>query len=114
MGGNPDWQEREASSCDNGGEYTSGAMSKLCVDRGIVQKSTPPYTSQLNGVAERMNRTLVESARCMMEHAGLAKSYWGEAVMTANFLRNRCPTRATRQEKSPHQDWIGKKPLLAN
>ena len=52
--------------CDNGGEYTSGAMSKLCVDRGIVQKFTLPYTPQLNGVAERMNRTLVESARCMM------------------------------------------------
>uniref|UniRef100_A0AAV1V1L6 Uncharacterized protein n=1 Tax=Peronospora matthiolae TaxID=2874970 RepID=A0AAV1V1L6_9STRA len=59
---------------DNDGEYTSGAMSKLCVYRGIVQKFTPPYTPQLNGVAERMNRTLVESVRCMMEHAGLAKS----------------------------------------
>ena len=99
---------------DNGGEYTSGAMSKLCADRGIAQKFTPPYTPQLNGVAERMNRTLVESARCMMEHAELAKSYWGEAVMTANFLRNRCPTRATRHDKSPHQAWTGKKPLLAN
>ncbi|KAG2963263.1 hypothetical protein PC120_g27553 [Phytophthora cactorum] len=74
---------------DNGGEYTSGAMAKFCKDRGIEQKFTPPYTPQLNGVAERMNRTLVESARCMLEHAGLSKSYWGEAVMTATFLRNR-------------------------
>ncbi|KAG2854887.1 hypothetical protein PC115_g25913 [Phytophthora cactorum] len=74
---------------DNGGEYTSGAMAKFCKDRGIEQKFTPPYTPQLNGVAERMNRTLVECARCMLEHAGLSKSYWGEAVMTATFLRNR-------------------------
>ena len=81
---------------------------------GIAQKFTPPYTPKLNGVAERMNRTLVESARCMMEHAGLTKSYWGEAVMTANFLRNRCPARSTRHDKSPHQIWTGKKPLLAN
>ncbi|KAG3021508.1 hypothetical protein PC121_g24862 [Phytophthora cactorum] len=43
---------------DNGGEYTSGAMAKFCKDRGIEQKFTPPYTPQLNGVAERMNRTL--------------------------------------------------------
>uniref|UniRef100_H3H9V7 Integrase catalytic domain-containing protein n=1 Tax=Phytophthora ramorum TaxID=164328 RepID=H3H9V7_PHYRM len=99
---------------DNGGEYTSGAMAKFCADRGIVQKFTPPYTPQLNGVAERMNRTLVECARCMLEHAGLPKTYWGEAVMTAAFLRNRCPTRAVSHDKSPHQVWTGKKPLLAN
>uniref|UniRef100_H3H9W0 Integrase catalytic domain-containing protein n=1 Tax=Phytophthora ramorum TaxID=164328 RepID=H3H9W0_PHYRM len=77
-------------------------------------KFTPPYTPQLNGVAERMNRTLVECARCMLEHAGLPKTYWGEAVMTATFLRNRCPTRAVSHDKSPHQVWTGKKPLLAN
>uniref|UniRef100_H3H8A1 Integrase catalytic domain-containing protein n=1 Tax=Phytophthora ramorum TaxID=164328 RepID=H3H8A1_PHYRM len=99
---------------DNGGEYTSGAMAKFCADRGIVQKFTPPYTPQLNGVAERMNRTLVECARCMLEHAGLPKTYWGEAVVTATFLRNRCPTRAVSHDKSPHQVWTGKKPLLAN
>ena len=79
---------------DNGGEYTSRDMAKFCSDRGIVQTFTPPYTPQLNGVAERMNRTLVECARCMIKHAGLSKEYWGEAVMTATFLRNRCPTRA--------------------
>ncbi|PSD62998.1 hypothetical protein C7G80_19275, partial [Acinetobacter nosocomialis] len=87
---------------------------KFCSERGIVQKFTPPYTPQLNGVAERMNRTLVECARCMLEHAGLSKSYWGEAVVTATFLRNRCPTRSTIHDKSPHQVWTGKKPLLAN
>uniref|UniRef100_A0AAV1TC62 Reverse transcriptase Ty1/copia-type domain-containing protein n=1 Tax=Peronospora matthiolae TaxID=2874970 RepID=A0AAV1TC62_9STRA len=61
-----------------------------------------------------MNRTLVECARCMMEHAGLGKSYWGEAVMTAMFLRNRCPTRAIHQDKSPFKVWTMKKPILAN
>ena len=99
---------------DNGGEYTSNTMSKFCADHGIVQKFTPPYTPQLNGVAERMNRTLVESARCMMEHAELAKSYWGEAVMTANFLRLRCPTRSTCHDQTPYEVWNGKKPILAN
>ena len=39
---------------DNGGEYTSGTLAKFCADRGILQKFTPPYTPQLNGVAERM------------------------------------------------------------
>ena len=104
----------ETLRSDNGGEYTSQAMAKFCSSRGIMQKFTPPYTPQLNGVAERMNRTLVECARCMMEHAGLSKEYWGEAVMTATFLRNRCPSRAISLDKSPHQIWTGKKPLLGN
>uniref|UniRef100_A0AAV1UYS4 Integrase catalytic domain-containing protein n=1 Tax=Peronospora matthiolae TaxID=2874970 RepID=A0AAV1UYS4_9STRA len=99
---------------DNGGEYTSRTMSKFCADHGIMQKFTPPYTPQLNGVAERMNRTLVESARCMMVHAELSKSYWGEAVMTANFLRLRCPSRSISHDKSPYKVWSGKKPILAN
>ena len=99
---------------DNGGEYVSNKFAAFCRDRGIVQQFTPPYTPQLNGVAERMNRTLVESARCMLEHAGLSKQYWGEAVMTATFLRNRCPTRAIGHDKSPHEVWTQKKPLLKN
>ncbi|KAF1334706.1 Integrase catalytic core protein, partial [Globisporangium splendens] len=99
---------------DNGGEYASSKFAAFCRDRGIVQQFTPPYTPQLNGVAERMNRTLVESARCMIEHAGLSKQYWGEAVATAAFLRNRCPTRAIGHDKSPHEVWTQKKPLLKN
>ncbi|KAF1325883.1 Integrase catalytic core protein, partial [Globisporangium splendens] len=95
---------------DNGGEYVSNKFAAFCRDRDIVQQFTP----QLNGVAERMNRTLVECARCMVEHAGLSKRYWGEAVMTATFLRNRCPTRAIGHDKSPHEVWAQKKPLLEN
>ena len=87
-------------------------MAKFCKQRGIELKFTPPYTPQLNGVAERMNRTLVECARCMIEHAGLPKTYWGEAVMTSAFLRNRCPTRGIVMDKSPHQVWTGRKPAL--
>jgi transposase InsO family protein len=99
---------------DNGGEYASHKFAAFCRDRGIVQQFTPPYTPQLNGVAERMNRTLVESARCMIEHAGVPKQYWGEAIVTATFLRNRCPTRAIGHDKSPHEVWTQKKPLLKN
>ena len=84
----------KALRSDNGDEYKSAKFVRFCADRGIIQKFTPPYTPELNGVAERMNRTLVECARCMLEHASLAKEYWNEAVMTAAFLRNWLPTRA--------------------
>uniref|UniRef100_A0AAV1V8E2 Integrase catalytic domain-containing protein n=1 Tax=Peronospora matthiolae TaxID=2874970 RepID=A0AAV1V8E2_9STRA len=71
---------------DNGGDYKSDKLARFCAERVIQQSFTHPYTPQLNGVAERINRTLVECARCMVEHAVLGKSYWGEAVMTAMFF----------------------------
>ena len=50
----------------------------------------------------------------MLEHACLAKEYWGEAVMTAAFLRNRLPTCAHTSLKTPYEIWTKKKPILAN
>jgi len=52
---------------------------------------------QQNGVAERMNRCLVESARAMTYHAGLSKTFCAEAVNTAAYIRNRVTTTATGQ-----------------
>ncbi|CAA0823295.1 Serine/threonine-protein phosphatase 7 [Striga hermonthica] len=44
---------------DNGGEYC-GPFDEYCRQQGIRHKKTPPKTPQLNGLAERTNRTLVE------------------------------------------------------
>ncbi|GJW74762.1 putative RNA-directed DNA polymerase [Tanacetum coccineum] len=43
----------------------------------LTHQKTPPKTPQLNGLAERMNRTLVERVRCLLSHAGLPASFWG-------------------------------------
>ena len=56
---------------DNGGEYVSRRFLEFCTSRGIENQLTVPYTPQQNGVAERMNRTLVEMARSMLYHADL-------------------------------------------
>ncbi|KAL6318202.1 hypothetical protein AAG906_035707 [Vitis piasezkii] len=44
---------------DNEGEY-SGPFDEYCRQHGIRHQKTPPKTPQLNGLVERMNRTLVE------------------------------------------------------
>ena len=44
---------------DNGGEYC-GPFDEYCKHQGIRHQKTPPKTPQLNGLAERMNRTLME------------------------------------------------------
>ncbi|GMP36216.1 hypothetical protein CsSME_00008418 [Camellia sinensis var. sinensis] len=67
---------------DTGGEYTSDPFFEVCQNAGIVRHFTVPGTPQQNGVAERMNRTLVE------------KAFWGEALNYARHLVNRLPTAA--------------------
>jgi transposase InsO family protein len=46
---------------DNGGEYTSKEFVSFCRDVGIKRELTTPYNPQQNGVAERKNRTIMES-----------------------------------------------------
>ncbi|GBP92584.1 Retrovirus-related Pol polyprotein from transposon TNT 1-94 [Eumeta japonica] len=65
------------------------------------------YTPQQNGLAERMNRTLMERARCMLINSDLQKSYWAEAVSTAAYITNRCPTRALSYA-TPEEMWSGR------
>ena len=49
---------------DNGGEFV--ALAGYLKEKGIEQTMTPSYSPNLNGVAERANRTIVESARAML------------------------------------------------
>lgn len=98
---------------DNGGEFISKEFNELLAKLGISRQTTPPYTPEHNGVAERANRTIMESARSMILGAHLDASYWGEAVMAAVYLRNRSPSRSV-QGMTPYQAWTGEKPSLSH
>lgn len=71
---------------------------------------TVPYTPEQNGVSERMNRTLVESARSMLEDSQVSKRFWGQAVQTAAYLVNRSPSSALDSNVTPFELWEGRKP----
>lgn len=94
---------------DNGKEYLSNEFSDYLKKTGIIHQTSNPYTPQQNGLAERMNRTLMERARCMLINASLQKQYWAEAVYTAAYITNRCPTRVLSYV-TPEEQWSGKKP----
>lgn len=96
---------------DNGREYVNNEFDDYLKKAGIRRRLTAPYTPQQNGIAERKNRTLVEMARCMMHQAGSPPSFWAEAVNTANYIRNRCPTTALNGQ-IPFTLWKGKKPTV--
>ena len=64
-------------------------MDKMCTLNGIVHQKTVPYSPQQNGVAERMNRTIMEKARIMLYYKGISTMWWAEAVSTSKYLINR-------------------------
>ena len=98
---------------DNGGEYFSKAFVDYLKVKGIRHESSVPYTPQQNGVAERKNQTLIESARTMLAHAGLPNKYWAEAVNVAAYVGNRVMTSADKTGKTPFEKWYGRKPNLS-
>ncbi|KAI4303367.1 hypothetical protein MLD38_039008 [Melastoma candidum] len=91
---------------DNGLEFCGSDFNEFCLKEGIIRHRTVVGTPQQNGVAERMNRTLLEKARCMISNAGLGKDFWAEAVNLACYLVNRSPHRALGS-KTPHEVWSG-------
>ena len=95
---------------DNGGEYFSGEFDTFCDARGIFREPTIPYTPQQNGVAERMNRTIMDNVRALLYHGNLPLSLWGEAVSTVVYLRNRSPT--ANLDVTPFEKLFHAKPNL--
>ncbi|KAL2226226.1 UNVERIFIED_CONTAM: Retrovirus-related Pol polyprotein from transposon TNT 1-94 [Sesamum indicum] len=94
---------------DNGLEFCNQNFYDLCDKFGIKRHRTNPYIPQQNGVAERMNRTLLEKVRCLLISSGLQKSSWGEAVLTAAYLVN-LSSSVQLLGKSDETVWSGKKP----
>jgi len=94
---------------DRGKEYTSREFDKFCEDEGIERQLTVAYTPQQNGVSERKNRTVMEMARSMLKEKGMPNTFWAEAVYTAVYILNRCPTKAVK-DKTPIEAWSGRKP----
>lgn len=80
---------------DNGTEYR-GELTDILQKAGIRHQTTTPYTPEENGVAERLNRTLEERARCMIFNAGLTTDFWAEAVSAAVYIINRSPSRGLK------------------
>ncbi|KAI3754737.1 hypothetical protein L1987_54527 [Smallanthus sonchifolius] len=74
---------------DNGTELKNNLMELFCLKKGIRHEFSAAYTPQQNGVAERKNRTLIETARTMLSDAKLPVTFWAEAVNTACHVLNR-------------------------
>lgn len=97
---------------DNGGEYISNNFNRFFRKHGIHHELSNPHTPEQNGVAERMNRTLVERAKCLLFDADLPKIYWAEATNMATYIINR--SVCASHKKTPYEMFYGKKVDLSN
>ena len=98
--------------CDNGTEYLNGKMFTLFREKGIEVEPRPPYVHELNGTAERYNRTIMDSARCLLAEYKLEKRYWPEVVRAAAYLKNRTIANTLVKNKSRYEIFFNEKPDL--
>ena len=73
---------------------------------GVRHELTVPKTPQQNGVAERLNKTLVES---MLIQANLPQKFGVEALNTTVYLPNWSPSEAV-ENATPFEAWTGVRP----
>jgi len=99
---------------DRGGEYIGNDFQCWLKGRGVYHKVMNASTPQENGVAERLNRTLLEMTCTMIFDSKLPKSYWTFAVSYAQEILNRLPTRAVSEDKTPYELFLRKKPSVAH
>ena len=99
---------------DCGAEYVNDTFRRFYKANGIKHERSVPYNPAQNGVAERLNRTLLDKARSMLQHLYPPnKALWAEAIATSNYLRNRSPSTSI-DNNIPFERLFGKRPDVSN
>ena len=94
---------------DNAREYFSAPFISFMSQHVILHQSSFVHTQQ-NGVAERKNRHLVETARTLLLHCHVPFRFWGDAVLTACNLINHMPSFVFH-DQIPHSLLFPDQPL---
>ena len=68
---------------DGGGEYQSVTMDN------IIHITSTPETPQHNPFAERINRTILDPVRTILEESGVPHKYWVDACKHVVYVKNR-------------------------
>ncbi|CAI7911004.1 unnamed protein product [Closterium sp. NIES-54] len=102
----------KAIRTDRGGEFLSKDFSLWLKKNSIRHSLTMPYSPAMNGIAERANQTITETARWLLIEAGLPDYFWPDAVRSACVAKNRALTYVRADKWVPYVEWIGRKPKV--
>ena len=83
---------------DGGGEYGRKEFEAKLKADGIFHQTTTPDTPESNGIAERINQTLVTKTIAMLYASKHPKSFWTYAMATAAQLIARSPASGIDSE----------------
>ena len=86
---------------DGGTEIYNAKVRAFLTSQGTTFDATPADSPALNGIAERMNRTLMEMTRAMLIQSEAHVSLWGEAIRTAAFTHNCTAKRVGDRYEAP-------------
>ncbi|KNZ50963.1 hypothetical protein VP01_4151g3 [Puccinia sorghi] len=78
---------------DRGSEFINSSLMEYCENHLIKQCTSDAYMLQQNGLAERFNRTILESRRTILEDSRVSKKYWNEiaTLFLSNWESSICP-----------------------
>ncbi|CAI7900559.1 unnamed protein product [Closterium sp. NIES-54] len=102
----------KAIGTDRGGEFLSKEFGLWLKKNAIRHCLTMPYSPKMNGIAERANRTITETARGLLIEAGLPDYFWPDAVRSACVAKNRALNQVGADKWVPYVEWIGRKPKV--
>nr|XP_016463928.1 PREDICTED: uncharacterized protein LOC107786926 [Nicotiana tabacum] len=87
--------------------------SELLTGLGIIHQSSCPYTPQQNGIVERRNRYILDTAKALKFQGVIPIRYWGMCVKTTVYLINRLPS-SVLGGKTPYELLYHKKANIAH
>ena len=93
---------------DNGSEFKNKATVEYTAKRHITVEYSPVYTPELNGTAERMMRTLMNTTRSKLFHSQLPKDFWSSALLSTAHVRNMVGPAG--MHSTPYELFYGVKP----
>jgi transposase InsO family protein len=95
---------------DTSTDVFSHECKKFCIDHGIRQRCSAPYTQAQNGLAERHIRTIKSMVRTLLLDANLPHKFWPYALTHSCLLLSLLPNAKTNT--SPFELQYGTAPNL--
>ena len=95
---------------DCGVEYVN--MDLFCTQEGVTRQVGEARHQVSNGKTERMHRTVLNMARCMVFAGNLLLLIMGDAVKYSTYILNRSPTRFNASRSLPIEVLPGQLPDL--
>jgi hypothetical protein len=102
---------------DNAGEFLSREFTEYLDSESIARTTCPPHVHQLNGVAERAIRSVMEIVRATREASGCPVGFWPHLVEHAIDVLNRTtgpplPLQGDHPDMCSYESVTGQQPKI--